>query len=60
MVLFGRDWLEKEREQRDTEQLSSDSENYTIFHALVETMAKKKDEKDSRRRRFLRKLRLSK
>ena len=59
-MLFGRDYLEKKSEKRDTEQLSSDSENYTIFHALVDTMVKKKDEKDSRRRRFLRKLRLSK
>ena len=60
MVLFGRDYLEKDREKRDAKQLLSNSEDYTIFHALVETMVKKKEEKDSRRRRFLRKLRLSK
>ena len=58
-MLFRRDWLEKNSEKMDTEQLPCDSENYTIFHALVETMKKKKEEKDSRRYIFLRKLRLS-
>jgi len=58
-MLFGRDWLERNSEKMDAGKLPSDSENYTIFHALVETMAKKKEEKDSKSCRFLRKLRLS-
>jgi len=49
-MLFGRDSLEKNSEKRDTEQLPPDSKNYTILHAIVETMAKKKEEKDSGRR----------
>jgi len=51
--------LEKEREKEDTKQPLSNSGNYTIFHALVEAMAEK-EKRESRRCRFLRKLRLSK
>ena len=59
MQLPRRKSLEKERENKNTEQPRFSSENYTIFHASVEIMVKK-DKDDSRRRRFLRKLKLSK
>lgn len=56
---LGENTLEEKKEGNNTKQQATNSENYTIFHALVEAMAKK-EEKDSRRHRFLRKLRLCK
>ena len=40
MQLLRRKSLEKEGENKNTEQPRSNSKNYTIFHALVETMVK--------------------
>ncbi len=51
LLLFGRDHLEGKRKRKDNRLSLPDSENYTIFHALLETMTKKK-ELDSRRHRF--------
>jgi hypothetical protein len=59
VLVSRREYLEEEKEEKDAKQPAANSENYTIFHALIEAMAKK-EEKDSKRCWFLRKLRLSK
>ncbi|UCD25998.1 MAG: hypothetical protein JSV75_03550 [Candidatus Bathyarchaeota archaeon] len=43
--------MKGKRKRKDNRLSLPDSENYTIFHALLETMTKKK-EMDSRRTRF--------
>ncbi|MCZ2809320.1 MAG: hypothetical protein O2V44_08200 [Candidatus Bathyarchaeota archaeon] len=44
--------MKGKRKRKDNRLSLPDSENYTIFHALLETMTKKK-EMDSRRHRLL-------
>jgi len=51
--------LEKKKQEKDAKQQVPDPKKYTIFHALIETLEKKEKE-ESRHRKFLRKLRLSK
>jgi hypothetical protein len=48
--------LEKEKQEKDAKQQMPDLKDYTIFHAIVETLEKKEKGK-ARRHRFLRKLR---
>ncbi len=50
--MFRRGYLKGKRKRKDNRLSLPDSENYTIFHALLETMTKKK-EMDSRRHKLL-------
>lgn len=50
--------LEEEKQEKDAKQQVPNPKNYTIFHAIVETL-EKKEKGESSRRRFLRKLRLN-
>jgi hypothetical protein len=59
VLVSRREYLEEEKKENAKQQVPN-SEDYTIFHALVETMVKKKEEKNNGRSRFLRKLKLSK
>ena len=51
LLLLRRGYLKGKRKRKDKRLSLPDSENYTIFHALLETMTKKK-EMDSTRHRF--------
>ena len=51
--------LESRKKQENSEESLSNSEDYTIFHALMEAMVKK-EQKQSRLNRVLNRLRLAK
>jgi hypothetical protein len=59
-MLLRRGYLKRERKRRYSRLSLPDSENYTIFHALLETLTKQKEEEDSRQHRFPRKQRILK